>query len=88
MELKIGEYFIPEGCTVKMVGKTIKVYQKKLRDPSILRCRDCKYCSLRYPSQYWGGHICKANTWGKRYVRNYTVQLSKKACDKFERKED
>lgn len=84
MELKIGEYTIPEGCTIKRIGNTIQVYQKKQIDPTILRCRQCKYC-VRKSFNFYG---CMARTWGKKYPRHYTVTLSTKACEKFERKEE
>lgn len=85
MELKIGEYIIPEGCTIKRIGNTIQVYQKKKQiDTSVLRCRDCKYCE----NQWYHCYLCLARTWGKKYKRNYIVRPSKKACAKFERREE
>lgn len=32
------------------------------------------------------GYNCKARMWGKKNPRHYTITLSQKACDKFERK--
>ena len=87
MELKIGEYTIPEGCTIKRIGNTIQVYQKKQRDTSVLRCRDCKYCDENM-NQWYHWYLCLARTWGKKYKRNYNVRPSKKACAKFERREE
>lgn len=87
MELKIGEYIIPDGCTIKRNGNKIKVYAKKQVDTSILRCRDCKYCTP-HPLGRLISFNCMARTWGKKYPRHYVVSLSTKACDKFERKEE
>lgn len=50
------------------------------------RCRNCKHC---VPNPAWSKlYICMARTWGKKYPRYYSVQLSKQGCDKFERKEE
>lgn len=87
MELKIGEYTIPDGCTIKRVGNTIKVYAKKQVDTSILRCRDCKHC-VPHSNGWFATYNCMARTWGKRYPRHYVVTKSTKACDKFEKKEE
>ena len=49
-----------------------------------LRYRNCKHC---VPNPNWGmQYLCMARTWGKKYSSHYTVSLSKKACEKFERK--
>lgn len=53
-----------------------------------LRCRNCKHCVSRKISNWSVGYNCMARMWGKKYPRHYTVSLSTKACDKFERKED
>ena len=87
MELKIGEYTIPEGCTIKREGNTVKVYQKKQIDPTILRCRQCKYFFTDNKKPWTSIDKCMARTWGKKYPRHYTVTQSTKACEKFERKE-
>lgn len=88
MELKIGEYTIPEGCTIKREGNTVKVYQKKQIDTSVSRCRDCKYCEIMSVTPWYKYYACMARTWGKKYPRHYTVTLSTKACEKFEKKEE
>lgn len=51
-ELQIGEYFIPEGCTLKRIGNTIQVYRKKVKKlkEGDYRCKDCKH--------YICGHTC------------------------------
>lgn len=49
------------------------------------RCRNCKHCT---PNPNWNRmYFCMARMWGKTYPRHYVVNLSTKACDKFERKE-
>lgn len=47
MELKIGEYFIPDGCSVIKVGRTIKVYpsMSKKKEGSD-RCRRCIHFAI------------------------------------------
>lgn len=51
-------------------------------------CRNCKHCQGEQISSWPIAYKCMARTWGKKYPRHYTVMLYKKACDKFERKED
>ena len=85
MELKIGEYTITEGCTIKREGNTVKVYQKKQIDPTILRCRQCKYCMRK---SLFSVYKCLSRKWGKDHKRNYTIKPHFKACEKFERKEE
>lgn len=63
------------------LGKARKAEEMK----TALRCRNCKYCTTN-PNWRWQ-HLCMARTWGKKYPRHYTISLSKKACEKFERKE-
>ena len=61
-----------------------KKAQKAEEMKTALRCRNCKHC---VPNPNWGmQYLCMARTWGKKYPRHYTVSLSKKACEKFERK--
>ena len=47
-ELSIGTYSVPEGCTAKMVGKTIQVYEAKRHSltQEELRCKDCQHFTL------------------------------------------
>ena len=62
----------------------IKKAQKAEEMKTALRCRNCKHC---VPNSTWRmQYLCMARTWGKKYSRHYTVSLSKKACEKFERK--
>lgn len=60
--------------------------QKAEEMKTALRCRNCKHC---VPNPRWAKmYQCKARTWGKKYPCHYTVKLSTKACEKFERKEE
>lgn len=45
MELQEGEYFIPDDCTAKFVGRTLLVYKRKSNklSPTDYRCKDCKH---------------------------------------------
>ena len=52
------------------------------------RCRNCKHCQAHKVSNWTMGYNCMARTWGKKRPRHYTVSLSTKACNLFERKED
>ena len=60
--------------------------QKAEEMKTALKCRNCKHCS---PNPNWNlQYMCMARTYGKTYTRHYCVSLSKKACEKFERKEE
>lgn len=59
MELQEGEYFIPDGCTAKFVGRVV-VYKRKSKKlaPTEYRCKDCKhrregYCFSRQRYRSW-----------------------------------
>ena len=87
MELKIGEYTVPEGCTIKIKGKIVSVYERKNKtlSPTEYRCKDCKhrikgYCfnNPRYSS--W---VCELKP--KSNGLYYCAPLYGKPCDKFER---
>lgn len=60
-ELQIGEYIIPDGCTIRRVGNTIQVYQKvkKKLDAGDYRCKDCKhYVDGHTGLHYWITKVC------------------------------
>jgi len=59
--------------------------QRKAEEMKIAkRCRNCKFCKSQ-PISAWGTHyICAVRKWGKTKKRNYAVNLSDRACDKFE----
>ena len=50
-----------------------------------LRCRNCKHCALN--PNWTLSYLCMARTWGVKHPRHYTVNLSSKACELFERKD-
>ena len=63
MELQVGEYFIPDGCTIKKIGNTIRVYQKKKDklDVKDYRCKDCiHYTDGHSGLYYWTTMVCDA----------------------------
>ena len=84
--MKLKDYTTEElKAELKRRTELAKV-QKAEEMKAALRCRNCKHCA---PNPNWQGmYLCMARTWGTKYPRHYTVTLSKKACDKFERKED
>lgn len=55
--------------------------QKDLEAGVIRRCRNCVHCAVKPERGY--GHICMVRTYGKNN-KNYTVNLSNKACELFE----
>ena len=52
MTLQEGEYLIPDGYSVKKVGKTLQVYKSKSNrlDKDEYRCKDCKHYVRGYSS--------------------------------------
>lgn len=64
--------------------------QKAEEMKNAVRCRNCKHCVPRPKVPCWCSdhyRICAVRTWGKTTVHHYSVRLSDKACEKFERKE-
>lgn len=84
MELK--DYTIEELRAEIKRRAAISRAQKAEEMKNAKRCRNCKYCASQQLSKWTRSYLCMARTWGKKYPRNYTVSLSRKACDKFERK--
>lgn len=88
MELQIGEYFIPNGCTIKRVGQTIHVYKKQSNKlpPSEKRCRDCKFFGKGHTvSLYYLANVCLKNPKQKEGFFYSTTPVHK-ICEKFELK--
>lgn len=90
MELQIGEYAIPDGCTVKVdvVGGTVVVYKRKSKklSPSEYRCKDCKhrvkgrtFSTTRYETM-----VCELKP--KKEGLFFGAPLYGLPCEKFERK--
>ena len=63
------------------IARAQKVEEMK----TALRCRNCSHCFQK--PDWHNSYLCMARTWGKKYTRHYVISPSKKACDKFERKE-
>ena len=60
--------------------------KKEEEKRNALVCRNCKHCVV---NPRWNMiYQCAVRTYGKTCPKHYVVKLSKKACDKFERKED
>lgn len=55
---------------------------------SVSRCRNCKHLLIREKNWYTF-YECSIRTYSmKGHEYNYSVKLSQKACDKYERKEN
>ena len=58
--LEIGEYRVPDDCTMKIKGKTLRV--TKCKDIRVYeqRCRDCEYMSEGYTRKVatWRSIVC------------------------------
>ena len=83
MELK--DYTI-EQLKAEIKRKNLLKIEEQKR---VLRCRNCKYCEPNPNVPDWCRnyyYVCTIRTWGKKVIRNYTVRLSDKACEKFENK--
>lgn len=88
MELKKGEYFIPDGCTAKFVGRTVVVYERRSKklSPTEYRCKDCKHrvegCCFK--NQRYKTCVCEVKPKGDGLF--YGAPLYGIPCDKFEKK--
>ena len=88
MKLLNGEYSIPDGCTAKIVGRTVVVYERKRKklSPTEYRCKDCIHRveghSLQH--QYYRTMVCELKPKGKNLY--YGAPLYGKPCDNFEKK--
>lgn len=92
MELKEGTYDIPENCTAVYTNRQVVVKEKRPKS-TVLTCRDCKHQQFGKKSmrgQYWNSFYCDASpkTIGGVAGYYYSAGSSKKACEKFEPKED
>lgn len=93
--LQEGEYLIPDGYSVKKVGRTLQVHKskgKRLCDGEY-RCKDCKHYVSGYSSNsaWYETMVCelifkRTTKEGRpcyKAVKKYAMP-----CEKFERKED
>lgn len=89
MELQIGEYRIPDGCTAKIVGRTIMVYkcQRKTLMPNELRCKDCKHRVLGKSVGYFDTWVCDLKPKklkADKVMRFHAAPKYGKPCECFE----
>ena len=72
-----------------------KEYRRRIQEQKVqkaeemknaLRCRNCIHITPKevYPNVFF--YYCAVRTWGKKYVRHYTVKPHTKGCNKFERR--
>lgn len=59
-------------------------FARELEMKTAHRCRNCVHCELKTDGWYQS-YKCAARTYG-RYNRHYVINPSKKACEKFEYK--
>ena len=57
----------------------------ELERNTALRCRNCVHCVLATDGLWYRSYKCAARTYGQ-YNRHYVINPSKKACEKFEYK--
>lgn len=91
-EITIGEYFIPEGCTVKRVGNTIVVYKKAPRGlpPNEVRCRDCIHFGKGHTIRPWYfTDVCfdKPKKKDGKIEYYFSTTATSKVCEHFVKKE-
>lgn len=94
MTLQEGEYFIPDGYSVKKVGQTLQVYKSKANrlPKGEYRCKDCKHYVRGFSSNsaWYETMVCELIF--KRTTKEgrpcyKAVNKYGKPCDKFELKE-
>lgn len=92
MILQEGIYEIPDNCTALYRKRKVIVKQKWQR-PEVLTCRLCKHQKLGRKcmrQQFWDSFYCELSpkTIGGENKYFYNANSSKRACEKFERKEE
>lgn len=92
MELKEGEYVIPEGYTVKRVGRTIQIYKtlKKTLSDGDLRCKDCQYFIRGHSVSYYTTEVCKMKPKKEKNGVQYYFAANKynMPCSNFKKRDD
>jgi hypothetical protein len=95
MELQEGTYQIPDGLSVKQVGRTIEVYKskKKTLEEGDYRCKDCIHYvkGLGKQSGGWETMVCEEKPAGedkKGVMRYYAMSKYGKPCESFKLRED
>lgn len=87
--LEVGEYFIPDDCTAKFVGRTVVVYKRKSKKlaPTEHRCKDCKHRvkghTFRQP--HYETMVCELKPKEENGLF-YCAPLYGKPCENFEKK--
>lgn len=89
MELKTGEYTVPEGCTVKIKGKIVSVYERKNKtlSPTEYRCKDCKHRVLGKSVGYFDTYVCDLKPKklkAYKVMRFHAARKYGKPCECFE----
>lgn len=87
--LKVGEYFIPDDCTAKFVGRMVVVYKRKSKKlaPTEYRCKDCKHRvkGKTFVRQFYDTMVCELKPKSEKGTF-YCAPLYGIPCDKFEKK--
>lgn len=93
MELKEGVYFIPDGYTIKRIGRSIQVYKPrgKCLAEGDYRCKDCVHYVEGYTSNsgWYKSIVCDVQPkWKAKDGRMLYKAAQKygKLCYKFELK--
>ena len=95
MKLQEGEYMIPDGLSIKKVGRVLQVYKSKANRLSEdeYRCKDCKHYVSGFSSNsaWYETKVCellyKRSTKEGRPCYK-AVNKYAKPCDKFVLKEE
>lgn len=94
MKLQEGEYMIPDGLSIRKVGRILKVYKPKDNRLSEgeYRCKDCKHYVRGFSSNsaWYETMVCELIL--KRTTKEgrpcyKAVNKYKKPCEKFELRE-
>lgn len=96
MELEIGDYVIPDGCSIMRSGRTLLVYEtksNKLKEGDY-RCKDCIHYIKGYsPNSGWfETTVCRMfpkrmSKDGKRMLYKAAYKYGK-PCDSFKMREE
>ena len=94
MKLQEGEYMIPDGLSIKKVGRVLQVYRSKANHLSEgeYRCKDCKHYVRGFSSNSAWYETMVCDLLYKRSTKDgrpcyKAVNKYAKPCDKFVLKE-
>lgn len=90
--LPAGHYRLPDGYTIVRHKSSIEVREKKPSHTTGPMCKDCKHYGRGFDKhfrRYRETTVCLIHPLGER-DRGYYLHVGaiKRACDKFERRED